>query len=99
MLPRVVWRRRSCEAPDLDCSRPCTSQGVCSASHRRACRHHIIDQRNVMAGYFWMSPKPILRGHEAFFPAQLMLRRSVAPVPEPRPHHHRRYMTGSDRLS
>ena len=51
-----------------------------------------------MTGYFWMSSKPILRGQEAFFPAQIVLRWSVAPVPEPRPHHHLLRMTRSDRL-
>jgi len=51
-----------------------------------------------MIDYFWMSLKPILRGHKAFSPAQLMLWRSVAPVPKPRQHYHLLGMTGSDRL-
>jgi len=50
-------------------------QGGCSA-----CGNHIIEQRNVMTGYFWVSPKPTLCVREAFSAAQLMLRRAVARV-------------------
>ena len=52
-----------------------------------------------MSGFFGMRPKTVLCVREAFSSAELVLWRAEALVPEPRSHHHRLRMAGSDCLS